>query len=89
VAAAVGPGGEAESQPGSLAECARLFHKYKDAKKGMIGVEGFGRLLDSAGRLDSLRSPIARAACVKREMTAADTNGDGWVDWPEFSAWFP
>lgn len=27
VAAAVGPGGEAESQPGSLAECARLFHK--------------------------------------------------------------
>lgn len=38
---------------------------------------------------DSLRSPIARAACVKREMTAADTNGDGWVDWPEFSAWFP
>lgn len=38
---------------------------------------------------DSLRSPIARAAGVKREMTAADCNGDGWVDWTEFSAWFP
>lgn len=25
--------------------------QYKDPKKGMIGVEGFGRLLDSAGRL--------------------------------------
>jgi hypothetical protein len=38
---------------------------------------------------DSLRSPIARAAGVKREMTTADVNGDGWVDWAEFSAWFP
>ena len=38
---------------------------------------------------DSLRSPIARAAGVTREMGAADTHGDGWVDWQEFSAWFP
>lgn len=52
-------------------------------------MDGFGRLLDAAGRLDSLRSPIARAAGVKREMAAADTKGDGWVDWSEFSAWFP
>lgn len=29
VAAAVGAGGEAEGQPGSLAECARLFHKVR------------------------------------------------------------
>lgn len=154
------PAASCRSLPAScLPSCHRSL-QYKDPRKGLIGAEGFGRLLEKAGRLvrprrlesgaclppclqlaacrarcrrcpplagrdpqarsvgcpaslptsspphlclprrlaatiplaavqDSLRSPIARAACVKREMGAADTGADGWVDWAEFSAWFP
>ena len=43
--------------------CAAICLQYKDAKKGMIGLEGFGRLLDAAGRLVS--APGARLhACM-------------------------
>lgn len=43
-----------------------LALQYKDAKKGMIGVDGFGRLLDSAGRL-------VRAEQQLKETASSDT----------------
>lgn len=51
--------------------------QYKDAKRGKVGVEGFGRLLDDAGRLVSMAGVAQRCACPAQSA----------LSWPHVELW--
>lgn len=58
------------------------YDYYRDAATGTVSIKSIERLMHDAGSRFLLTTwPVAKAI-----MEALDTNGDGVVEWAEFSA---